>query len=177
MAIQKLKEILPPPIKAIHTGNEEAFNEFQDKLGVMLPNDYKQFVLTYGVGSIDDFIWVHNPFVENTALNLNEQMSDMLEAYNESRKNHPDHFKFPTFPEKGGILPWGGTDNGDELYWLTQGDPENWKVLIYGTRSSDFVQYALTMTDFLQKVLNKEIICEFFPEDIPSEAPKFTPYE
>jgi hypothetical protein len=28
------------------------------------------------------------------------------------------------------VLPLGRTDNGDELYWVTDGDPDDWPVAL-----------------------------------------------
>lgn len=39
-------------------------------LGMILPLDYKKFINKYGTGSINDFIWILNPFSENENLNL-----------------------------------------------------------------------------------------------------------
>ncbi|MDQ0244739.1 hypothetical protein J2S09_002310 [Bacillus fengqiuensis] len=176
MSLENLKTVLPPPKNPFSTGNDSCFNEIEQTLGTQLPMDYKQFITIYGIGLIDEFIWVLNPFVLNDNLNLMEKTKDILEAYTESRNNFPGDFPYKTFPEQGGLLPWGLTENGDELYWLTEGSPEEWKVVIYGSRSSDFIVYPESMTSFLAKILEKKIVCELFLEEIPSEAVEFFPY-
>ena len=47
----------------------------------------------------------------------------MLAAYRQTRARFPERLPLPPFPEQGGVLPLGRTDNGDELYWVTQGPP------------------------------------------------------
>lgn len=176
MSLENLKAVLPTPENPFFTGDKSSFKEIEKELGTNLSIDYKQFISTYGIGLIDEFIWVLNPFVRNDNLNLMEKMKDMLEAYTESKNNSPDDFPHQTFPEKGGVLPWGLTENGDELYWLTEGLPEDWKVVVYGSRSSDFIVYPESLTSFLTKVLEKKIVCELFPDEISSGSIEFSPY-
>ena len=37
-----------------------------------------------------------------------------------------------------GLLPWGYTDNCDELYWLTDGEPDGWKIVVHESRAPEY---------------------------------------
>ncbi|GGE27443.1 hypothetical protein GCM10011571_32090 [Marinithermofilum abyssi] len=107
-------------------GGQRTFEDIEKQLGTPLPTDYKEFISIYGTGSIEHFIWVLNPFVDNEHLNLISEKSDILDAYTVLKNEFPHHFKHEVYPNKNGLLPWGITDNGDELFWLTDGTPDHW---------------------------------------------------
>lgn len=46
-----------------------------------------------------------------------------------SRNSKPEKCPYPFYPEPGGLLPWAGTDNGDRVCWLTEGQPDGWTVV------------------------------------------------
>ena len=49
------------------------------------------------------------------------------------RRDHPASFTQPVWPEPGGFLANGRSDNGDFLGWIvTQDDPEAWPAAIWG---------------------------------------------
>jgi hypothetical protein len=62
-------------------------------------------------------------------------------AYLTSKQKFPDDFPRSLFPEEGGLLPWGVTDNGDILNWITSDNPEKWSILVYDGRSGDAYEY------------------------------------
>ena len=58
MSLARLKRLVPP------VGRGRSYIDWADverAMGTALPTDYKQMVETYGVGSLDDFIWVMQP--------------------------------------------------------------------------------------------------------------------
>ncbi|OAB34382.1 SMI1/KNR4 family protein [Paenibacillus glacialis] len=171
--MENLIRILNPPDKPDNTGDEKSWETFIKILGTELPSDYKKFIRTYGTGGIDNFIWILTPFDQDENINFLRRKEEISGAYMQSKQEFPKNFKHDVFPASGGILPWAFTDNGDELYWLTEGEPDQWKVVVYETRSSDYHIYSLTMTEFIYKVLTRELICDAFPEDFPSENPIF----
>lgn len=71
--------------------------------------------------------------------------------------------------EAGGLLPWGFTDNGDELYWLTQEDSSSWTIVVYESCSSDYHEYPMSMVDFLYEIVSGNMVCGAFPEDFPGD--------
>jgi hypothetical protein len=173
IVLECLKKVLLPPSIPQKIGNKDEWKKFENKLGVALPEDYKLFIETYGTGGIDNFIWLLTPFVQDKNINFTSRMNVMCNAYLESRDKFPQYYKHKVFPELGGILPWAYTDNGDEIYWLTGKNSDEWSVVVYETRSPEYHEYAMTMVEFLYKIVTKELVCEAFPEDFPSEEPEF----
>ena len=57
---------------------------------------------------------------------------------------------FPMWPSSGGLLPFGTTDFGDTLFWLTLGAPEDWCVVVMGRDPPE--TFDCDMMDFLARV-------------------------
>ncbi|HEU4962862.1 MAG TPA: SMI1/KNR4 family protein [Bacilli bacterium] len=146
----------------------------EELLGTSLPPDYKEFIDMYGTGSINEFLWVLNPFEKNEYLNLVLQNKVALDAYSVSKSQFPEDFPHNVFPESNGLLLWGGTDNGDELFWLTKGAPDVWSLVIYETRSCEYSEYDCTMSQFLYDILSGTLTCEILPDDFSDIDPTFT---
>ncbi|MEM5601653.1 hypothetical protein AAHB61_15855 [Bacillus cereus] len=59
------------------------------------------------------------------------------------------------------------------MYWLTDGKPDEWKIVVYESRSPENYTYSLTMVEFLYQIIMKELICNAFPDDFPSDETTF----
>ncbi|MBC2373031.1 SMI1/KNR4 family protein [Listeria booriae] len=169
MYLEKLKTILSPPVKAVNSGSNIEWKDAEKKLGVEFPPDYKEFISTFGTGVIDDFLWIYNPFTDNKNVNIFVQMKGNNAAYCTLKEEFPDDYPYSVFPEIGGLLPLGVTDNGDVLNWITT--PGKWTILVYG--GSGNFEYQGTITEFIFDVLSQNINCIVFPDDFPETNPKF----
>ena len=98
----------------------------------------------------------------------------ILEAYIESKNKFPNDFQYEVFPNKNGLLPWGYTDNGDELFWKMKGNVNNWEIIVYESRSPIFYSYKMGLAEFLFKLISNEIKCDIFPEGILEQRMEYT---
>jgi SMI1-KNR4 cell-wall len=173
--LESLKKTMPPPADPSDRPFGGGWQFVERSLGVELPEDYKEFVATYGTGAVDNFLWVLNPFAKNKNLNLNDQATTRLDA---QRRFHAESGIEPPFafhPDPDGIFPWGITDNGDVLYWLCKGSPSSWNIVICDSRSFRWRTFDLILVHFLTSVLTKRLIVDVFPDDFPSDQPRFMP--
>jgi len=168
--LQKICKILEPGAKVFNIGNETGWKQLQLDMNIVLPTDYKEYIKIYGTSCIDDFLWVLNPFCMNENINFIQKGESIIDAYKTLRKSHPNIFRYNIFPEKNGLLPWGFTDNGQELYWKTGSAPDEWSVVVC---EYDCYEYKMCMTEFLYKILSGEIICDKFPEDFPDQDVRY----
>ncbi len=67
----------------------------------------------------------------------------MLDSYKHLKNKYPDYYKHEVYPDSNGILPLGYTDNGDEIFWKTAEETANWTVVVYESRSDDYIEYLL----------------------------------
>lgn len=173
MTIECLKQLLPPPKMPLETGSQEGWDQVERELGTVLSTDYKCFIATYGTGAINRFLWVYNPFSTDQYLNLFTQAKAIGSAYMETHQKFPEDFPYQVFPDAGGLLAWAGTGNGDAVYWLTEGNPDRWPIVVYGPRACEHEIYHQPVTDFLCDLVSKRLCRSMFPDDFPEGQPRF----
>jgi len=74
------------------------------------------------------------------------------------------------------VLPLGRTDNGDELYWVTDGDHAGWPVALVESRAALQELHAMPVTGFLVALAANQLASRILPDDVlgrPSH--QFTP--
>jgi hypothetical protein len=166
MTLERLREIVPPPAQPVEPGQPKGWPRVEAELGTALPGDFKAFTEQYGSGKFDDFLWLFNPFAAGEDGNLLYEKDAVLAAYNETRQRFPDRLPLPPFPEPGGVLPLGRSDNGDELYWRTEGEPASWTVVLLETRAGTQEQHPVPVTGFLAELAGGTLVTEVFPPEI-----------
>lgn len=156
----RIKDILVNTINVIH---EYDWETIENEFNIIFPEDYKWFLENYGVGSINDFLWIFSPICDNLNLNSIEQYKVMKNSYNYMKSNNLIEFEYSFYKNGIGLFPWGITDNGDELYFnYLNGRTE---IVVFASRYTEVMTCKMNITDFLSGVLTKEIECNFFPDD------------
>ena len=173
MSVEELISVLPPPEVPSNTGSSNEWSLVEKDIGIKLPSDYKEFISTYGAGGIDEFLWILTPFVKDKNVNLLKQIDVICSSYMDSKSHFPNMFKHTAFPNHDGLLPWSITDNGNVLYWESKGNPENWPIVVYKSRSPDYIEYKYSMTEFLTELIKGNIKCDAFPSDFPDQPAEF----
>jgi hypothetical protein len=168
-----LRTFLAPPVRPTEAPSSRDLAQCEAILG-RLPEDYKDYLRTYGTGCVADFIWIMNPSASNPNLNLLTHGERRLAAYREIRGDEGAEFPYRLFPEPGGLLPFGLTDNGDTLFWRTLGSPEDWTVVVSEARVPQYEEFALCTTAFLVAILRSAVRPASFPDDFPVD-PSFRP--
>jgi|688.fasta_scaffold392787_2 hypothetical protein len=156
---------LSPPIHPLPDHDVQDWRHVEQVIGTQLPTDYKQFINHYGVSYVCTFVNVADPFINNNAhLNL-KHFSDLLsDALHSTRgKFGTRAVPYPIYPEQGGLLAWGATDNGDDLYWQTVGDPDAWTIVVNESRSDVYEEFPFGMVEFVLKVITGELVSEILP--------------
>ncbi|MER7503619.1 hypothetical protein AB0L05_15620 [Nonomuraea pusilla] len=64
------------------------------------------------------------------------------------REDSPEDFTLAMWPEPGGFFQWGSTIDGDAMGWMTEGEPEQWPVMVI-THGDDEELLPETMTEWL----------------------------
>ncbi|GAB2836779.1 hypothetical protein GCM10027176_46430 [Actinoallomurus bryophytorum] len=106
------------------------------------PADYKALCGRYGLLEIDAFMGVdHAGIPANIAVKLDDSRCgiDLLRVLTDKygfifpADDSGDEVQaepYPYHPEPGGLYPWGATQNGDTLFWLTAADPDRWTIVV-----------------------------------------------
>lgn len=157
MSIEELKRLVPPPPQPGEVGTMEQWEAMEHTLGLVLPSDYRDFVFAYGSGLFARFYRVYNPFAASEYIALLPSISRVCEDEREFRRDWPDTVPYPIYPEVAGLLPWGNDQNGNDYYWLTEGPPDEWRVLTNEVRGDGYCKHDCSMTEYLVRVLRGEI--------------------
>ncbi|SIN91516.1 SMI1-KNR4 cell-wall [Singulisphaera sp. GP187] len=154
----------PPPACPVNAGSPEQWDEVEAQLGTVLPGDYKWLINTYGSGDFCDLLGVLNPFSSSESGNLLSQVDPILEHYREGpgfqiAVKRP----FPAYPERGGLLPVARDSNGDDLFWLTRGEPDDWTLVHYNWRGGwEYQQYYIPLAQFIAEWVSGLLPESFF---------------
>jgi hypothetical protein len=158
MSLESLVKIVPPPATPLGRVADAAdWRRVEASLGTALPDDYKAFVETYGAGKLGGFVRVRAP----GEADWQEWVTAALSRGRASRGDIP----FPIHPEPAGLLPFADTDNGDVLWWLREGDPASWAVIVTEARGPEQDRFDASMTEVLEGLVSRELVCSVFPED------------
>jgi hypothetical protein len=157
MSIGKLNALVPPPVRPSEAGSLEQWRVVEQRLGLALPSDYREFIFAYGTGRFAQFYRVYNPFSASEWMSLFPSVDRVCKAAREIKRDWPEDVPYPIYPERPGLLPWANDENGNDYYWLTDGPPDTWQVYSDEVRAEGFRQYGRCMTDFLCEVLTGKI--------------------
>jgi hypothetical protein len=122
-------------------------------------------VRLYGSGYFMAFLGVSVPASRNRNVQLADGVRHVARMFAEGGFEEGE-LPYPCWPEPGGLLPFGATDNGDYLLWLTRGSPAAWRVVVWDRRLGNFEVFDCDLTDFLAGLAGGEIEPEEFPDDL-----------
>jgi hypothetical protein len=161
----------------VEPARPDGWPDIEAALGTALPGDFKDFTELYGSGTVDDFLYLFNPFAAGEDGNLLVEKDRVLAAYRQTRARFPERLSLPPFPEPGGVLPLGRTDNGDELYWVTEGQPDEWPLALLESRASFQELHPMPVTGFLAALAANELDSRVLPQHVLGRPNhQFTPF-
>ncbi len=158
MSIERLTTLIRPPDSPSEVGSPEGWAAAEQELGVELPHDYREFVLTYGSGLFAGLYVVYNPLAASPLIRLKSQVEKVCATERQLRLfPRPNAVRYPIFPEEGGLFPWGRDENGNYYHWLTEGAPAEWVVVENSVRGKGHRRHDCSMTEFLVGILEGRI--------------------
>jgi hypothetical protein len=132
-------------------GEAVDWDAFESSIGLRLPSDYKAYIDAYGVGSINELLRVRHPTAEKGAYNLIKAPDDWNSPEDEELYRRT-HLTMPPLPLGVGRhrLMLCADGEGGQLYWnTTDDDPDRWPVVLGDTSGQAWIDYDLTMIEFL----------------------------
>jgi hypothetical protein len=137
-------------------------------LGVPLPWDYTLLISHYGVGSFLDFVGPLVPMCNNPYLDLMIVGRVRCEQFRMDKLRGLRLPKYPVWPEADGMVLWGVTDNGDELYYSRDSEFNVTKTVIsYAPRPGEWCAHNVTILGYLSGLIDRSIVVDIFPDDLP----------
>jgi hypothetical protein len=147
------------------------------RLGLVLPSDYREFMDAYGPGTFG-VIRIMAPGApdEWNLFALLEQRCAQLQG----AERYPP-MDVPFYPEAGGVVSWGVTQDGRTLTWVPVGeDPDKWPVSLISANARRSVDRLNSRTSFSALLLyyaehdeSRDLLSMAYPEDVEV---RFTPH-
>ena len=176
-SLRKLIDEFPPPENPKETTGD--WDEIELKIGLIFPDDYKEFINTYGLVYINRFMYVFNPFTKSVYSNLCETFLVRLRAEWDPTTKFPDlNDSYSFYPAKDGVFRWGMNDGGDEFYWRTKGKPNQWDVVIFDRGSCVWkLIEGQSFSDVLYAMLTDTLEEFWLQNDTPEGEPRCVPFD
>ncbi|MEV5648211.1 SMI1/KNR4 family protein [Nocardia sp. NPDC052254] len=96
-----------------------------------LPQDFRDFIDLYGDGAINQELHLIYPARSGPAPSFSPLLDNAEELNEYGVLEACAGLPYSGYPRRGGLLQWGGTHNGDMIYWLTEADdPNEWQVVV-----------------------------------------------
>jgi hypothetical protein len=167
-ALDRLAETIPPPQKPLETKGSLASLTFANGRPVVFPPDYVQLATLYGSGDfrsdekygdgfIGDLVYLMNP----RAARYSDFLKDESEFVQEFKSSEGDEYvPYDVYPQTPGVLQWGWCQGRKRYFWLTEGKPKDWPVLVMYDLEI-WTRFDMPMTVFLQRLFFGELDCGF----------------
>ncbi|KUL34919.1 hypothetical protein ADL22_29295 [Streptomyces sp. NRRL F-4489] len=151
-SLRQLTEIMPPHAGA---GDVVDWTAAEATLGVSFPQDYRDFVATYGAGTISDALFVFSSLpTEPKSRTIGRLPKAALQAPEMHQWQSPGAGAHHHLSD---MFVWGETDGADALCWLTVGDsPEEWPLAVWSRHGGGWQLYRCGMVDFLLKIFRAD---------------------
>jgi hypothetical protein len=161
MAVSELVAVVPPPENPTEAGPPEEWPGIESAIGIPLPLDVRDFGLRYGSGMFADTVEAYNPF----SAKYLEIISQVSDCYRDLKCAEGDKFiPYRIYPDKPGLLVWGSDVNGHMMFWLTEGEPSRWPLILM-TVDGQFERWDMPMTTFLASIFQGKMSCILWDEE------------
>jgi SMI1-KNR4 cell-wall len=168
MSVAELMAVVPPPTQPRDVGDLGAWSAAEARIAVRLPTSYRDFVFRYGTGVFNDpgrlCIFPRNPLAPGFDAHFRDDCDFVREMKELAER---DEFPYGAFPPAPGLILWADDDNGCMFFWLTEGDPDRWPILVTPPRCYFWERFELSITSFLAQAFTRRLTC------VPWQQPEF----
>lgn len=169
MSVESLEAALPGLVaQRLEVPRRINWQMVFDGLRTGLPDDYVTLAESYPRLEIGEWLMVTSPTPGNEAGFVEAKKEDLAGAEDMAQKGMLGGY--PVFPELGGLLRWGGSIDGDEFHWRTEGQPNEWTVVVAG-RNDDWFHYEGSLSSYLAWLCSGTAEPHGLPPNFPGPEP------
>lgn len=173
VTIQNLIKVIPPPLVPYEPFHGR-WEPIEAALGTPLPSDYKDFARLYGGGELFGYIYVQTPRTADGGGEFARWVGEVCRYWG----HYESEASTVYWPTPGGLLPFANSLDGDYLFWVTDGQPEAWRIAIWhrdGFEDENVQTFDVGFTDFLAAVATGDLLLSVFPSDLLDGSEPFKP--
>jgi hypothetical protein len=138
------------------SGDDVDWDVLERSRGLRFPSDYRDFVSIFGAGDLGNYLYLLTPGILNSSERYVDNLANIRTSF--AHQSSLDYSPLPLYPDEDGMLHWGGTDEGDFLFWdCRPDDPDLWKVIQYHRQMHAWIEYNCGMVELLVRLLNGEL--------------------
>lgn len=166
-SLRRLLRMIPPPPKPFEVrGKLASISSTGGKPGAF-PPDYLALVKEYGSGEfrtegdVSMIASVHNPFAPAYSAFIKKEHESLREYKVQEGGGYSSYEIYPVSP---GLLQWGWAEGRKAFFWLTEGAPSEWPIIIMW----DFeflARYEMPLVVFFEKLLGGDMECRFLGDE------------
>ena len=153
-------------LNELNTISKSYKNAFTNINGYDYPCDAWKLFEKYPKG-FNDYVWFLHPHSNNWEAIAEEYCNTYFELKNDFEDDEVpgyepqenEGFPFEFYPAKSGLVPWAQCDNGTVIYFISDGISS--RIIVYGD-GYEFYEYPLSVTEYLYKLINREIDCSAY---------------
>ncbi|MFC1420212.1 SMI1/KNR4 family protein [Streptacidiphilus cavernicola] len=153
-SMQRLTVLVPPPTAG---GNSVDWAAASSTYEHAFPDDYRQFMASYGQGSFDNFLTVYPPMQE---VYPNDRSATVLGLTADARSTGEEE----DFAVPEQLIGWGLTQDSDLLCWRSvDQDPNRWTTVIWRRQwapPDSWMEFDCGMVELLVRYVDRQI--EYF---------------
>jgi hypothetical protein len=161
---EQLLELAPPPDQPVHPGTDEEWARAAERLGHPFPKDYEAIVRTYGEGHFHQFLRILPVSSEGQRTDIFSGRASLQRMF--QLPDAMNDIPFKVLVDEDKLLTWGATEGADTLFWITHGEPDDWKVLVADEKWINWSGYCNGLLEFLLGVLEGRSKVPWFPNDL-----------
>jgi uncharacterized protein len=158
--IKILEKLVAPPDAPFELGMPALRSRVERSLATALPSELYAFACEYGSGcfrprGFTNVLRIFNPFSRRFL----KTVRDDCRVYRRLKRiEGNDYIPYAIYPEKPGLLPCGTGEGRRALFWLTEGPPEQWPLVLL-TPEHHFHHFKMSLIDFLVRLFSGRIDC------------------
>jgi hypothetical protein len=149
-SLEDIKALLGEPRFA--WSDPEPWSQLEGELGIVFPEDFREFCDAYGPVLINNQVAISHPGVERGK--LGDWIRGDIEAWADAPENESS-YSVGTGP--GEIFAWGSAASGETMFLRVPKDmSENWETVVYQSDDGIFEEHPMSFSDWMLSYLRGE---------------------
>jgi hypothetical protein len=169
-SLARLVELVPPPAIPLEFEQPPAALSFAGDRPVTFPPDYVALIEKYGSGEFNQdghvgmIASVHNPQAPAFLTFLEREHASLREYKQEEGGGYG---AYEIFPDTPGLLEWGWAEGRKAYFWLTEGAPEKWPLIVMWDFEF-FGRFDMPVVVFLERLVGGQLDARFLGDETVS---------
>jgi hypothetical protein len=149
--LSRLVALVPPPAKPVDSGSLSRRKSVEKTIGTALPDDFCELASVYGSGEFrtdrySNVMAIENPFSHWFTKSLQKTSKMFAGSWS----------GYQMYPESPGLLMCGNGEGPRALFYLTEGAPNDWPLLVYYSLSP-LTPIKATITEYLFRLIDASL--------------------